>query len=43
MLRTGQLIRGVINPLIDEGKIIKQNVSSKRNYKNDIFYISEEK
>lgn len=43
MLRTGQLIRGVINPLIDEGKIIKQNVSGKRNYKNDIFYISEEK
>lgn len=43
MLRTGQLIRGVINPLIDDGKIIKQNVSGKRNYKNDLFYISEEK
>ena len=39
MLRKGQILRGVIKPLIKEGKIEKLNYSGKNNYLNDSYLI----
>ena len=39
MLRKGQILRGVIKPLIKEGKIEKLNYLGKNNYLNDSYLI----
>lgn len=41
MLKEGQIIDYIIEPLIDSGKIIKKNKISKRNYKNDFYSFKE--
>lgn len=39
MLRKGQVLRGVIKPLIAEGLICKLNLNGERNFTEDKFYI----
>lgn len=44
MLRSGQIIKLVLNPLIENGQIIKCNeTSSKRNYREDYYIVCGEK
>ncbi len=43
MLKKGQVLRGVIKPLIKKGKIEKLNYFGKSNYLNDSYLIKEEK
>lgn len=41
MLKKGQILRGVIKPLIKENKIEKLNYSGKNNYLNDSYLVKE--
>lgn len=42
MLKTSQIIEGVLKPLISQNKLIKENIKGKRNYKEDMYYFVED-
>ena len=39
MLKKGQIIRDVIKPLVENGKIIKRDIKSKKDFAHDLYYI----
>lgn len=41
MLTESQILSNVLKPLIEEGKVTKMNLTSKRNFKGDSYRIGE--
>lgn len=39
MLKKGQIIKDVIKPLVENGKIIKRDIKSKKDFAHDLYYI----